>query len=184
VPAPALADDDAIEQAQGGIQRRRPVAHIVVRLAFRHVRSQRQHRTRAMDAIYGPHNFKNEISWKRTTTKSDYRQGAKNRPRVRDVMLYYAKDARLLQTFNQPFSTYSEDYIQSKYRHVDADGRRYMLDKLTAPGSGTRGHPKCEFMGVTRHWVYNHETMKEMVTVGRIVTAESGFCATVQTVSR
>lgn len=51
MPSPALADDDAIEQAQGGIQRRRPVAHIVVRLAFRHVRSERQHRARAMQGL-------------------------------------------------------------------------------------------------------------------------------------
>jgi DNA modification methylase len=34
-----------------------------------------------LDGIFGNKNFINEISWKRTTTKSDFRQGAKNWPR-------------------------------------------------------------------------------------------------------
>jgi hypothetical protein len=89
-----------------------------------------------LDTIFGAPNFLNEISWKRTTTKSDYRQGAKNWPRIHDVLLCYAKDAKQLAVFSQPFAAYTEDYLTRKYGHVDADGRRYMLDKLTAPGMG------------------------------------------------
>ena len=127
-----------------------------------------------LDGVFGVTNFKNEISWKRTTTKSDFRQGATNWPRIRDILLYYAKDARQLVTFHQPFTAYSDNYVQTKYRHVDPDGRHYMLDKLTAPGSGTRGHPTYELMGVTRYWVYNREKMNEMVKAGRIVQPSVG----------
>jgi hypothetical protein len=49
-----------------------------------------------MDGIFGRANFLNEIIWKRTTTKSDFAQGAKNWPRIHDTVLYYAKDQRSL----------------------------------------------------------------------------------------
>jgi DNA modification methylase len=126
-----------------------------------------------LDAIYGAGNFRNEISWKRTTTKSDFRQGAKNWPRIRDIIFYFAKDAGRQSTFNQPFSPYSDEYVSTKYR-CEENGRHYMLDKLTAPGMGTRGHPQYEFMGVTRYWVYNKEKMGKLLTEGRIVQPSPG----------
>jgi site-specific DNA-methyltransferase (adenine-specific) len=122
-----------------------------------------------MDAIFGAENFTNEISWKRTTTKSDFRQGAINWPRIRDVLLHYRKDHRQGGVFNQPFAQYSDDYIESKYRQRDSDGRRYMLDNLTAPGAGSRGHPRYEFLGVTRYWRYSQEKMEALYSQGRIV---------------
>ncbi len=126
------------------------------------------------DAVFGPENFKNEISWKRTTTKSDYREGATNWPRIRDALLYYCKDQRANTTFHQQFAPYTQEYVDTKYRHVDPNGRRYMLDKLTAPGSGMRGHPKYEFMGITRHWVYNQPKMEALLASGRIVQPSPG----------
>lgn len=127
-----------------------------------------------MDAIFNLRNFQNEISWKRTTTKSDFRQGAKNWPRIRDVLLHYAKENEHQAVFNQPFSSYSEEYIASKYHLMDADGRRYMLDNLTAPGAGSRGHPQYEFMGVTRYWRYNHTKMDALFTDGKVIQPSHG----------
>jgi DNA modification methylase len=127
-----------------------------------------------LDGIFGHQNFLNEIVWKRTTTKSDFRQGAKNWPRIHDTVFYFAKDLAALSFFEQPFSAYADDYVSDKYRHVDPDGRRYMLDKLTAPGSGTRGHPQYEFMGVTRYWVYNRAKMESLRAEGRVVQPSPG----------
>lgn len=127
-----------------------------------------------MDSVFSPANYRNEISWKRTTTKSDFRQGAKNWPRIRDVLLYYAKDEKKQADFNQQFVPYSDDYVSTKYRNVNEDGRQYMLDKLTAPGMGSRGHPQYEFMGVTRYWVYSKEKMERLVAEGRIVQPSPG----------
>ena len=53
-------------------------------------------------------------------------------------------------------------------------GRHYCLDKLTAPGSGTRGHPKYELLGVTRYWVYNQDKMESVLASGRVVQTAPG----------
>lgn len=127
-----------------------------------------------LDAVFGLKNFQNDITWKRTTTKSDYRQGAKNWPRLHDVILHYAKDTTQTAVYNQPFAAYSEDYIAKKYSHQDPDGRRYMLDKLTAPGMGSRGHPQYELLGVTRYWTYGKEKMELLLKEGRIVQPSPG----------
>jgi DNA methylase len=127
-----------------------------------------------MDAIFGIANYQNEISWRRTTTKGDYHQGATNWPRIRDVILHYRKDIRQKGTFHQPFAPYSDEYIGTKYRYKDANGRVYRLDNLTAPGAGTRGHPRYEFLGVTRYWRYNREKMESLLNEGRILQTKPG----------
>jgi DNA modification methylase len=126
-----------------------------------------------MDAIFGPSNFQNEIIWKRTTTKNDYVQGAKNWPRIHDVLLCYSKDSTEAR-FYQPFAMLDEKYIQSHYRLVDENGRHYQLDNLTAPGAGTRGHPRYEFMGVTRYWRYNQDKMEKLAAEGRVIQPRPG----------
>jgi DNA modification methylase len=127
-----------------------------------------------LDGIFGQTNFVNELSWKRTTTKGDYKQGAVNWPRVRDVILYYRKDVKAGGVFHQPFAEYNEQYVASKYPHVDGAGRRYGLWDLTAPGSGMRGHPQYEFMGVTRYWRYNKEKMEGLLAEGRVKQPRPG----------
>ena len=127
-----------------------------------------------MDAIFGVKQFQNEISWKRTTTKSDYRQGAMNWPRIRDIILHYAKDIDAQAVFNQPFAPYADDYTKAKYPYTDSDNRRYGLWDLTAPGSGSRGHPQYELMGVTRYWRYNQTKMQRLVAEGRVIQPRPG----------
>lgn len=127
-----------------------------------------------LDEIFGQDNFVNEIIWKRTTTKNDYTQGAFNWPRIHDTILYYAKDSRTRPIFAQPFGAYDVEYVKAKYPHVDKDGRRYGLWDVTAPGSGTRGHPRYEVMGVTRYWRYGKEKMAALVKEGRIVQPSPG----------
>jgi adenine specific DNA methylase Mod len=68
-----------------------------------------------MDAVFGAANFKNEIIWKRTVPKSDFRQGATNFPRVHDVLLYYVRDNDADPTFQQPLAPLSAEYIESLY---------------------------------------------------------------------
>jgi len=127
-----------------------------------------------LDAVFGGPNFVNEICWKRTTTKNDFAEGAKNWPRVHDVLLLYAKDARRLATYNQQFADYDEEYVRKKYPYVDEDGRKFGLWDLTAPGAGSRGHPQYEFMGVTRYWRYNRGKMETLAAQGRVVQPSPG----------
>ena len=130
-----------------------------------------------LDAIFGPENFSNEIIWKRTTTKNDYKQGAVNWPRVHDVILMLYKDydlAREEGRFEQQFEPYSEDYTGSFYKFTDESGRKYGSFDLTAPGQGSRGHPKYEFLGHSRYWRYNQEKMEQLLKEGRIIQSKPG----------
>ena len=128
----------------------------------------------ALDAIYGARSFKNEISWRRTTTKGDYKQGATNWPRVRDVLLHYSKDPGA-SCFSQQFKPYDTEYVNKNYSKVEeGTGRRYMLDNIAAPGAGSRGHPSYEFMGVSRYWRYNKEKMQGLLDAGRIIQSAPG----------
>lgn len=80
-----------------------------------------------LDAILGASNFRNEIVWKRTTTHSN----SKTWSRVSDSLLFYSRGQRI--TWNTPHAPHSDEYIASKYRHDDGDGRRYRLDNMTSP---------------------------------------------------
>lgn len=125
------------------------------------------------DEVFGEANFVNEIIWKRTTTKNDYLQGAVNWPRIHDVILYYAKNCEARPHFDQPFGPYDADYVKAKYP-FEENGRKYGLWDVTAPGSGTRGHPRFEVMGVTRFWRYSKEKMAALIHAGRIVQPSPG----------
>ncbi|MBV5307829.1 DNA methyltransferase [Chromatium okenii] len=129
-----------------------------------------------LDSVFCPRggDYVNEISWRRTNTKNDYKQGAQNWGRVRDVIFTYTKNANLKRTFNQQFTKYSDDYLEKFYKHQDVDGRRYTLSDLAAPGAGSRGHPSYEFMGVTRFWRYNKEKMELLLQEGRIIQSKHG----------
>ena len=127
-----------------------------------------------MDSVFGVGNFRNEISWRRATPKGDYRQGATNWPRVRDILLHYNQNVRQAH-YMQQFARYSQDYIDRSYRHIEAEtGRRYQLTSLTAPGAGTRGHPQYTFLGITRFWRYNQEKMQALLEAGRVVQTGEG----------
>ncbi len=125
-----------------------------------------------LDAIFGIEHFKNDITWLRTVPKSDFRQGATNWPRVHDTILYYAK-SNTGTYFCQAMAPYSEDGLK-KYNKRDPDGRQYQLTSLNAPGAGSRGHPKYEFLGVTKYWRYSEEKMNALLKEGRIIQPSPG----------
>lgn len=130
-----------------------------------------------LDSIFGNQNFSNEIIWKRTTTKNDYKQGAINWPRVHDVILMYYRNygvARSEARFDQPFGPYDEEYVSSFYKFTDGSGRKYGSFDLTAPGQGSRGHPQYEFLGHLRFWRYNQAKMEELLKEGRILQSKEG----------
>jgi DNA modification methylase len=127
-----------------------------------------------MDAIFEARNFRNEISWQRTTAKSDYTQGATHFPRLRDILLFYRKDVREKGTYHQPFLPHPADYIRDKYRYSDPDGRRYRLGDLTGPGGAAKGNPFYEVMGVSRHWRYSQEKMAQLIREGRVIQTRPG----------
>jgi len=127
-----------------------------------------------LDGVFGAENFINEISWKRTSAKSDFVQGATHFPRVRDVILRYARNIRARQVFHQSFGAYDEDYTKSKYPYSDPNGRRYGLWDMSGPGGAAKGNPIYDVLGVRRYWRYSEERMSELLAQGRVVQPSPG----------
>jgi site-specific DNA-methyltransferase (adenine-specific) len=115
--------------------------------------------------------YKNEITWKRTTAHSDSKQGGKAYGNVTDIILFYTRSGNY--TFNPLHADYSEKYLK-KYNLADPDGRRYMLDNLTGPGGAAKGNPMYEVMGVSKFWRYSKEKMQQLIEEGRVVQPSPG----------
>ncbi len=112
-----------------------------------------------MDAVLGSGQFRNSIVWKRFNFHSD----AKRFGRVSDALLFYSKTGAY--TFNRPRVPFSKAYLDSKFTHKDADGRRFRLDNLNPPGG--RG-PVYEYHGVTKAWRLTQDKMLALEAEGRI----------------
>ena len=112
-----------------------------------------------MDTVFGHQSFRNAIAWKRFNFHSD----AKRFGRVADTLLFYSKTDAYV--FNQQRVPFSKQYVDSKFTHRDADGRRFRLDNLNPPGG--RG-PVYEFHGVTKAWRLTEDKMRALEREGRI----------------
>ncbi|GAK57932.1 DNA methylase N-4/N-6 domain protein [Candidatus Vecturithrix granuli] len=115
----------------------------------------------ALDTIFSSQFFMNEIVWKRFNFHAD----AKRFGRVTDRILFYVKSDKYV--FNKLSTTFSEKYIEDKFRYFDEDGRQYRLDNLNPPGG--RG-PIYEFHGITKPWRYTQEKMLQLEAEGGIYT--------------
>ncbi len=114
-----------------------------------------------LDQIFGPANFRNEIVWKRFNFHADARRFG----RLSDRVLFYTKTSDF--TFNRLKVAFSDKYVESKFTHVDSDGRKYRLDNLNPPGG--RG-PIYKFHGVTQPWRFTEDKMLQLEADGRIYT--------------
>jgi site-specific DNA-methyltransferase (adenine-specific) len=116
-----------------------------------------------LDASFGPDRFTNEVIWKRTNVHSD----AKRWSPVSDTILFYCKGRE--KTWNPEYAPHSDEYLATKYRYVDEDGRRYRLDNMTSPNP--RPNMMYEWRGHAsplKGWRYSRERMAELHAAGRI----------------
>jgi site-specific DNA-methyltransferase (adenine-specific) len=117
-----------------------------------------------LDGVFGATNYRNEITWKRTTTHSDSKTWSK----VADIILFYTKSRDFI--WNTPREPHSEEYLASKYRNDDGDGRgKYQLDNMTSPNP--RPNMMYEWLGFPSPqmgWRYQRETMQRLHDDGRI----------------
>jgi DNA modification methylase len=116
-----------------------------------------------LDAIFGPENFRSDITWVRTTTHNDAKRWSPNS----DVILYYGKTDTVV--WNPLHAAHTDSYVAAKYNHDDGDGRRYMLDNMTSPNP--RPNMTYEWLGhapPVNGWRYSRETMQKLHNEGRI----------------
>ena len=80
-----------------------------------------------LDVVFGPENFRNEITWKRTTAHSNV---YKNYGKVSDILLFYSKeeDYKWRQVYRKPGD------VQKDFPNVDPDGRRWRSENMRNPG--------------------------------------------------
>ena len=114
-----------------------------------------------LDGVFGGKFFQSEVIWKRSTAHSDARgMGA-----VHDVIFFYSKADRF--KWNRVFQAYDEHYLATHYRKIDAEGRRFEDDNLTAFGLSGGGY-EYEWKGVKKIWRCPIETMREHEKNGRL----------------
>ena len=96
------------------------------------------------DCIFGQRRFRNEIVWKRTSTKS---LGTQRYARDGDRILYYTKSSSDF-VWNQQYRPHNPEYVRKNYRYDDHDGLGpYQSQPLTG---GKKGGPQAykPFKGV------------------------------------
>ena len=119
-----------------------------------------------LDTIFGAGNFRNEIIWKRTTAHNDPSRWGN----VHDVIFFYTKSNEFV--WNDVYTAYDETY-KARFRRMDADGRRWTDDNLTAKGLSGGGYT-YEYKGATSLWRVPLETMKRLGEEGRLHFTRSG----------
>ncbi len=121
-----------------------------------------------LDSVFGFERFVSEIIWRRTNVHSDARRWSP----VSDTIFFYTKSNQF--TWNPIHNPHSPEYVASKYRYTDTDGRRYMLDNMTSPNP--RPNMTYEWRGFPPPpygWRYSRETMARLDEEGRIWYPES-----------
>lgn len=121
-----------------------------------------------MDGIFGHSNFKNEIIWKRTTAHSDAKRGFGS---IHDVILFYSASNKF--TWNPVYQPYSEEYINTRYKRADSNGRRWMDDNITAKGLSGGGY-EYEYKGASNLWRVPLEKMQELDKQGKLYFTGKG----------
>ena len=123
-----------------------------------------------MDAIFGPDNFRSEITWQRTSSHNDSRRFGQ----VRDIILYYSKTNRRI--WNPVYVPHDEAYVANFYRHQDDRGR-YRLDHIIRTASmGPRPNLAYEYQGYTPEWGWRmtRSKLEALDQEGLLVWSSSG----------
>jgi adenine-specific DNA-methyltransferase len=138
-----------------------------------HVGWQVSYLVRALlDDIFGNENLQSEIIWKRTTAHSD----SKSFGNIHESIFYFSKSSEY--TFNPQYTAYSDEYAETRYKHKDPDGRRFMDDNVTAPSHGSesgRYEWKGKFPPRGRMWSYTKEKMEDLEERNKLYYTREGM---------
>lgn len=106
-----------------------------------------------MDEIFGPSQFRNEITWVRTASHNDT---SGKYGRVKDAILFYSSGTDI--KFNTQYAEYSRSYIDSEWNQLPS-GRYWKCENMLDP----RGSMKMfDFHGTTARWRTSPEKMEEL----------------------
>ncbi|MEN6643097.1 MAG: DNA methyltransferase [Armatimonadia bacterium] len=117
-----------------------------------------------LDAVFGAVNYRNEITWRRTSGHNDAKRKYAD---TTDIILFYSKGPK--HTFNVQYAPYSEKYIETFYVHKDPDGRRWRRGDLRSPNP--RPNLMYDYKGHRPHkngWAVSRERMEQLDAEGRL----------------
>ena len=123
-----------------------------------------------LDAVFGPTNFRNEITWKRRVGMSSAVHESNRFGTITDIILYYAKtdDASFHPQYNKDTPEYQQ-YIEERFNLVDENGRRFQADNLGNPAP--RPNLMYEYKGYKppkNGWAISREKMEQWDREGRL----------------
>ena len=117
-----------------------------------------------LDTVFGPKNFRSEITWKRYSSHNDARRSY---PSITDTILFYAKSPQT--SFNVARGEYDENYIKKQFRNKDETGRRYRLNNLQSPNPRPNlTYPYKGYPPPPNGWKVSLEKMEELDRQGRL----------------
>jgi len=119
-----------------------------------------------LDELFGEHNFRAEIVWKRTSAHSS---AGRHGP-VHDTILFYSKSRHY--KWNQLHQPYDEDYLELFFDQTDPDGRRWKRTDLTGSGR-RRGETGDPWRGIDvdakgRHWAVPPSELEKFDAAGKV----------------
>ncbi len=132
-----------------------------------------------MDDLFGPHNFRNEITWKRAaSTQKGSQHAPKQWGNNTDIILFYAKSKK---TPILPYRKLTEEETAKKFDKTDDDGRKYRDDSSSlfrAKSMGPRPNLCYEWKGFCNPspagWRLSKERLEEEYQKGNIVIRKDG----------
>ncbi len=123
-----------------------------------------------LDAVFGPRNFRNEITWKRRHGFSSAVHDSVRFGVCTDIILFYAKSdkAAFCPQYNKETPEY-QAYVEKHFKHINENGRRYQADNLAY--QAYRPNLIYEYKGYPppkNGWAITKEKMEQWDKEGRI----------------
>ena len=97
-----------------------------------------------IDEVFGEENFKNHISWKRSTPRGN---ATRRFPELTDFILFYTKTDTSI--WNEQYGEYRPEYIEKYYSYIDEKTKRRFQPTSLLGHSGV--NPIYEWRGIQSH---------------------------------
>jgi DNA modification methylase len=128
-----------------------------------------------MDATFDPRNFRNEVTWRRTSAHANVE---KRYAIVQDRLLFYSKSEDRI--WNPIYVPYSKEYIDSHYGQLDErTGQRFTTRDLTASMQRASSGQLYEWKGfrppASRCWAYTKDKMELFERDGLLTYSPRGM---------
>jgi adenine-specific DNA-methyltransferase len=126
-----------------------------------------------MDELFGPSNFRNWITRKKSNRKNFTRKQFGN---ISDYILFYTKSDDY--KWNRPYEAWTDEWCMREYQYIEErTGRRYKKVPIHAPGvrNGETGKPwRGKLPPPGKHWQYPPSVLEELDAKGEIYWSPTG----------